>query len=330
MNKFTAVFLLSLPVALLNGCNFADSVDIETRVDVTITDSKGTRVMKSNPSRVAIFSFDILDILDTVGLAQAGIDALGMPKANLPALYQETYGNDAYKNIGTLFEPNYDELDIFDPELIILSNRSITQFDALQEAYPNADILDASLPGYALSDGLTANVTNLSLLFPGIADELQGNLDTLQTSWAEIAAKTADYEAMFLLANANAISFYGPLGRYAMLHDELGFAAADPDTSEGGSHGKSVSFEYVVGINPEVLFLMDRGAAVGNEATIDDVASNVLLQSTLAAQNERIYALDPVAWYITTGGFQASRQMIVDINQFLSDIGEEVDVPEFN
>lgn len=329
MNKYTLLFASLLPLVSLSGCNFASSIDTETRTEVTITDSQGTRVMKSNPSRVAIFSFDVLDILDTVGVDQAGIDQLAMPKANMPAMYKPTYDTDDYANVGTLFEPNYDELDIFDPELIILSNRSITQFAALQEAYPDADILDASLPNYALNEGLSANVSNLSLLFPGVAEELNANLEAIQLSFTQIAELTSDVEAMFLLVNANAISFYGPLGRYAMLHNELGFAAADPDTSEGGSHGKSVSFEYVVGVNPEVLFLMDRGAAVGNEATLDDVAGNVLLQNIQAKQNDHIYALDPIAWYITTGGFQSSRQMIIDINQYLDDIGDPINVPTF-
>jgi iron complex transport system substrate-binding protein len=74
---------------------------------------------------------------------------------------------------------------------------------------------------------------------------------------------------------------------------------------------------------------MDRGAAVGNEATVNDVKSNSLIATTQAATADRIYVLDPVAWYITTGGFQAARQMIVDVNQFLSDINQAVTVPSF-
>ncbi len=328
MNKIALLSTTLMAATTLSGCNFfASSIDTETRETITITDAQGTREFKSNPSRVAIFSYDMLDILDTVGIAPAGIDALGMPMANMPLLYRDTYQTDDYSDIGTYFEPNYDALDIFDPELIILSNRSIAKYAELVAAYPDADILDASLPNYALTEGMSQNVENLATIFPGIADELRDTYDVLESTWTELATRTGDVEAMFLLVNANAISFYGPTGRYAMLHDEFGFAAADPDTTEGGNHGKSVSFEYVVSIDPEVLFLMDRGAAVGNEATVDDVASNSLLATTQAAQNERIYSLDPVAWYITTGGFQATRQMMMDVNQYLEDVGNPITIP---
>ena len=330
MNKIALFAATLLATSSLAGCSFfASSIDTETRTPVEITDGQGTREMQTNPSRVAVFSFDILDILDTVGLEQAGIDVLGLPKASIPLMYRDTYNVDSVVNIGTLFVPNYDALDLFDPELIIISNRQLTVLPDLIAAYPNADILDASLPNYELREGMSRNVTNLAKLFPGVAQELQDNFAAIETAWSSIEAKTADYDAMFLLVNANAISFYGPTGRYAMLHDELGFGAADPDTSEGGSHGKSVSFEYVVSINPEVLFLMDRGAAVGNEATVNDVKNNSLIATTQAATADRIYVLDPVAWYITTGGFQAARQMMVDVNQFLSDINQAVTVPSF-
>lgn len=325
MKTLKTLFILFIALNL-SACSTSPSIDLETRENVTITDILSTREVKTNPSRVALFNYDILDILDTVGIEAAGIDLLGLPQANLPAQYSK-YGSEPYKNIGTLFEASLDDLDLFDPELIIIGGRSATLYETLKEAYPNADFLDVSLPDSDLSEGLTQNVKNLAAIFPGIADKLNQNLDLLLNSFDEIKTKTTDTNAMFLLVNANAISYYGPMGRYKMIYDEFGYGASDMNTDEGGSHGKQVSFEYVLDKNPDILFLMDRGASVGNEATLNDILSNELIQQTNAAKNSHVYELDGSAWYLTTGGFKSSLQMIKDMNQYLESVNQGITIP---
>lgn len=64
-----------------------------------------------------------------------------------------------------------------------------------------------------------------------------------------------------------------------MLPGEIGFATAVSDTSEDSYHGKSDPFEYVVAIDPTVLFLIDRGADVVNEATVDDTGNRISIPS---------------------------------------------------
>ena len=325
MKTLKTLFILFIAFSL-SACSTSPKIDIDTRDLVTISDAISTREVKTNPSRVALFNYDILDILDTVGLDAASIDLLGLPQANLPADYSQ-YGVEPYKNVGTLFEASFDDLDLFDPELIIIGGRSATLYETLKEAYPNADFLDVSLPDSDLSDGLSQNVKNLALIFPGIAEKLNQNLELLLNSFDEIKAKTSETNSMFLLVNANAISYYGPAGRYKMIYEEFGYGATDTNTEEGGSHGKQVSFEYVLDTNPDILFLMDRGAGVGNEATLKDILANDLIQQTNAAKNKHVYELDPSAWYLTSGGFKASLQMIKDMNQYLESIGQSITIP---
>lgn len=325
MKTLKTLFILFIALTL-SACTSTPKVDLETRELVSITDAISTREVKTNPSRVAIFNYDILDILDTVGLDAAGIDLLGVPQANLPASLSQ-YGAEPYKNIGTLFEASLDDLDLFDPELIIIGGRSSTLYETLKDAYPDADFLDVTLPSSDLGDGLSQNVANLAIIFPGIADKLNQNLELLLNAFDEIKTKTRNTNTMFLLVNANAISYYGPAGRFKMIYDEFGYGAADTNTEEGGSHGKQVSFEYVLETNPDILFLMDRGASVGNESTLSDVLANDLIQQTNAAKNGQVYELDPSAWYLTSGGFKATLQMIIDMNQYLETIGQSITIP---
>ena len=43
-----------------------------------------------------------------------------------------------YFNLGTLFIPDWDALDLFQPELIILGSRSSGAYDRLNQQFPNA------------------------------------------------------------------------------------------------------------------------------------------------------------------------------------------------
>lgn len=79
MKTLKSLFILFIALSL-SACATTPKVDLETREVVSITDAISTREVKTNPSRVAIFNYDILDILDTVGLEAAGIDLLGVPQ----------------------------------------------------------------------------------------------------------------------------------------------------------------------------------------------------------------------------------------------------------
>jgi len=43
------------------------------------------------------------------------------------------------------------------------------------------------------------------------------------------------------------------------------------------------------------------------------VKANALIASTDAGKNNMIFTLDPIAWYISVGGFQSTEQMIDDL-----------------
>ena len=66
-------------------------------------------------------------------------------------------------------------------------------------------------------------------------------------------------KALIILANEGKISAYGPGSRFGILHDVFGFGAVDPNI-EVSTHGKDISNEYIVEMNPDYLFVVDRGA----------------------------------------------------------------------
>ncbi|MDY0074621.1 MAG: ABC transporter substrate-binding protein [Acholeplasmataceae bacterium] len=326
------VFIIAL-LSVLGACSKLDETENEfEREEVTLTFdvtsgalanetnsgwTGGTRVsvtktFKTNPKAVAIFAYDALDMIDAVGYDKTSIKELGVPKNNIPT-YLNAYNTTSVVNVGTLFVPDWDALDLFMPDLIIINSRSAGAYDQLSENYPYADILDVTLVNGEYLEGMTRNVNNLAKIFPSIADELQEKLTEITSSMETIKQTTKDHEALFIMVNGEALSFYGPTGRFAVLYDEFGFIPSDDKAEEGGSHGNVIGYEYVASVNPEILFLLDRGVATGGSSSIDTVINNQLIKGTEAGQNDHMYTLDPIAWYISAGGFQSTDQMIEDL-----------------
>ncbi len=292
----------------VSKANGTDNLGATTYGRETVTES-----FRIQPNVVVTFALEVADILSVVGLNEAGITYFGLPKNNLPASISEFSGNN-YPNTGTLFEPNYDTLDLMLPDLIIIGGRSSALYETLKERYLYADVLDVSNTTFSFAQQRQV-FQNLGTIFPNIKAELDGYITQFETALTELQALSAGKNALFLLINGDDISLFGAGSRYGVIYDEVGFLPTDPDAEVFAAHGNIVSYEYVSAVNPQIIFLMDRSAAVGGSGAITQVMQNALVQATIAGQNNDIYILDPASWYILPGGIKSTIQMIEDLMQ---------------
>ncbi|MBS4534042.1 ABC transporter substrate-binding protein [Clostridium sp. D2Q-14] len=298
---------------------------------VTVKDATGEEVtVKVNPKRVAIYDLAILDILDTVGFDKTGIETLGLPKteSSLPDYLGEYRDNDKYVNVGTLFEADYDTLDLLQPNLIIGGGRFGSKntegktIDDVKKRYPDAAYIELDIDlfvddvEYPYEEGLKRNFDILSQIFPELKPGLDKGITELTQGFADIRAKSGDADTLFLMIGPGSISFYGQEGRYSLVHKEFGFKPADTTTQESGYHGAEVNAEYVKTENPKVILLLDRNASLGQEGSGKEFMANSLIQETDAYKNNNIYTLDNTAWYLLTGGYTSTKNMIADLHQY--------------
>lgn len=296
---------------------------------VTVTDSTGAEVaVKVNPKRVAIYDVAILDILHTAGFDKTGIEVLGIPKteSSLPDFLDEYRDNDKYVNVGSLFEADYDVLDLLEPDMIIGGARFGAQetegktVDDVKKRYPDAVYLNFDIDVYSgttpYEEGLKRNFDILGQIFPGIKSELDTGIAELSQGFADVRAKSGNAETLFLMIGPGYITFYGQEGRFSMVHKEFGFKPADTTTEEIGHHGAEVSAEYVKTTNPKVILLLDRNASFGEASSVKEFMDNPLIQETDAYKDNHIYTLNDTAWYLNIGGFTGTRLMIADMKQY--------------
>ncbi|NLM11922.1 MAG: ABC transporter substrate-binding protein [Clostridiaceae bacterium] len=309
---------------------------------VTITDSDGNEVtVKTNPTRIAIYDYSILDILYNVGFENTRIEKLIVPaKENLPdelAFYKNA-GDELVISGGSLFYIDWDVLDLIQPDLVIIGGRAfgmgpsgerLSSEDAAKyredtfARYPNTTFvkLTTNATNSQLTKDIENNINALAQIFPELKDELEAKLTKLRTDITEInkKAKASGKKALFaMMVDQTTLSVFNPNSRFDMIYEEFGFIPADEGAvSWTNQHGFDVRAEYVLEKNPDVIFLLDRSATVGSGAGAENFMNDPIIKQTTAAQNGDIYVLSGNAWYTMTGGISATETMIADLNQYI-------------
>ena len=69
--------------------------------------------------------------------------------------------------------------------------------------------------------------------------------------------------------------------------------------------------------NPEYIFVVDKGSAIGGEGTAKALFDNDLIKSTDAYKNDKIVYLDSAAWYVVAGGLDSTQTMINNVKDAL-------------
>ncbi|UOO81686.1 siderophore ABC transporter substrate-binding protein [Uruburuella testudinis] len=261
--------------------------------NVAIETARGEATVPAKPERVAVYDWGMLDTLTK----------LGVPVGATTDVVRLDYLKDVAAkaaHVGTLFEPNYEALNAFQPQLIVTGSRTAPAFDQLGKLAPTIE--------------MTADTTNMRASTEARIDafakifgkETEAAALKKEIDDAFTAAKTAAAgkgNGLVIIVNGGKVSAFGPDSRFGWIHKEVGVPTVDPDIKEG-SHGQPASFEYIKQRNPDWLFVLDRGAAIGQEGeSAKDVLNNPLIAETTAWKKGQVVYLIPEN-YLAAGGAQ--------------------------
>ena len=112
------------------------------------------------------------------------------------------------------------------------------------------------------------------------------------------------------MVTSSNFSTLGNGSRGSLIGREAGFTnlAVDVDST----HGNESSFELLVQLDPDYIFVLDRDMAIQTEGAklAQEIMENELVQKTKAYQNGNIVYLTPSVWYLAEGGITAMDIMI--------------------
>lgn len=270
--------------------------------DKVITHAQGETTISGVPAKVLVQDWASLD-----NLAALGVPVAGVPSSNAPGYLKDVIPADALQ-LGSLFEPDFEGIAASESDVYFISGRSASAFETSKDILPTVDL---SVNNGAIIDGLKTNLTTLGTIFDkqDKAAELIANVD------AKVAEATAAAEgkgnALVLVTNAGKLGVYGPDSRVSWVYNELGMPSALDSVKDGDHGGDSVTFEFLLEVNPDWVFVVDRDAGTGETTgAAAALLDNELFNQTTAAKEGQIVYLDPQAAYITMNGYSAITLML--------------------
>lgn len=235
---------------------------------------------------VAAAALPVLDTMDAWGL---GDRVTALPKSTaLPWLAK--YKNDSkIVNTGTPKEVDFEALMASEPDVIFVSGR-------LEQT--------------------KAKLVQLGGIF-GKTAEAEAAGRAFDERAAAIRTASAGRTAVVGMVTSSHFNMLGLKSKGSLIGNEFGFK----NIAHGANtdHGSESSFELLVKLNPDFIFVCDRDSAISRPGArlAQDVMTNPLVERTDAAKNGRIVHLTSSAWYLAEGGLRATDMMFADIEKAL-------------
>lgn len=262
--------------------------------------------LDKKPEKVVVFDNGFLDTLDALGVEVTAVVQGSMPS------YLSKFEDSKYENAGTLFEPDYEKLSSIQPDIIFISGRAAAAYAELSKIAPTVYV---GVDNKNFLESFKANVELAGKIF----DKEQEAADAFAAYQAKVdevkaATGASEEKALVVLGSEGALSAYGSGSRFGVVHDVFGAKQAD-DKIEASTHGMEASFEYVLDVNPDILFVVDRDAVVNEngESGTKGAIENEIVSGTNAVKNGKVFYLDPETWYLSGGGLQSETSKAEDV-----------------
>lgn len=293
----------------------ADATETPTEVQVASWDGEGNAVevtVAFDPQRIVTLDMACLDILDSLG--EAG-RVVGSSSTRLDYLV-DIVEAEGVEGCGTVKEADMEAIMACEPDVIFTGGRMSKVYADLTEIAPTC------LMKTDTEKGVVQSTHDMAAAIAALFGK-QDDVDELMADFGERIAKLAEFAkghtAMLGMVTSGSFNVMGNDGRCSLITREVGFenVAGDEVTS---THGNESSFETVVSLDPEYIFVLDRDAAIGTDGAqlAQDVMNNEMVNQTQAAQNGHIvYLANPAVWYTAEGGVRALDMMLADLEDAL-------------
>lgn len=321
---------------------------------ITVTSLNGNKEeveveIPYDPQRVAVLDFAVLDALDNLGL---GDRVVGTASTTLDYLMPYTEQEDITL-LGTIKEADLEAVMSCEPDVIFIGGRLSSYYDQLSEIAPVV-FLSIDVTEEGVVAGTRRIAQTVASIF-GVEDMVSEKMDGFDARVEALAAAAEGKTAVVGMCTSGSFNVLGDDGRCSIIGNEIGFnnlsntVTSDESQSRGGgngegrgngggeskgneaegrsgggtsTHGNEASFELLVSLAPEYIFVLDRDAAIATDGAqlAQEIMENELVMSTDAYKNGNIVYLEhPNAWYTAEGGITALDYMLSDLEGALLD-----------
>ncbi|OCG23792.1 hypothetical protein A9G22_05365 [Gilliamella sp. App2-1] len=303
MNKKKKLLLSSIVVMALSltGCQSSQTM--------SITADNQTVIVPKDPKKVVVMNYGALDTLDALG---KGSIVAAAPLSVIPS-YLQQYNNASITDTGNMKEPNIETIKQVKPDLIVIDGRQASKADDLSKIAPVIN-LSVDNKNYIESTKnhiqVLANITGTE----SKADNILQSLDkTIQD--AQAIAKASAKKAIVAIHNDGKMILINSSSSAVLIHDVLNVKRAVPLTVMPAHNaiGKPtpifVDDNYIKSVKPDIIFVIDRSKAIGNQGMADHYFS----QQVLNKNKTHVVYLTPDLWYLSGGGAKSINRQIDEV-----------------
>ncbi|MCI6989080.1 MAG: ABC transporter substrate-binding protein [Campylobacter sp.] len=303
-------FMVALFISAVSfGISHATSVEIQS---LNAKNEFVTLSVPLDPKRVAVADMASLDSIDALGF---GDRVVAMTKAQSVPYLKDYNDNPNIANIGSVKEVDIEKLMMAKPDIIFIGSRLANQYDKFSKIAPVVYLgVDYKTSTF---QSIKHNIHTIATIF-GKKDDMDAKFDEFKNRLEAIKEASKDKTAILALVTSSSLHTLGDEKRCAMITTDAGFNNLAKDAKT--THGNDSSFELVLKLNPDYIFVLDRDSAISTRGAklAKDVMNNEIINKTKAANEGHIYYLNPPVWYLSEGGITALDLMLKDLESALN------------
>ena len=327
MKKLTAIILCLTMALSLAACGTEAIESTENKTEtVTIQALNANKEMTDievpyDPQRIAVLDMPALDIVDALGL---GDRIVGSAQVTIEYLtdYNPDDSNGAIMNLGTVKTADLEKVAACEPDIIFIGGRLSSIYAELEAIAPVVYLAVDYEKG--IVESTRQNAKTIASIF-GLEERVDAMFEGFQPRIDALNTVLNGHDILLAMYNNNAMSIMDTQSQLNILAAELGGNNLGETIGEAekATHGEDASWETIINLNPEYIFVLDRSTATGaaDEGILgaQEVIENELIRELDCYKEGKIIYLIRHAnvWYTSTGGVQALDTMLSDLETAL-------------
>ena len=306
---------------VLSGCTSVNEKEVQESITISTLNEKKEVVQKEvpfQPKRIAILDMSALDIIDALDLGERIVGS-----TNVSIDYISEYApNDQIMHLGTIKQADLEKVAACQPDIIFIGGRLASVYQELEAIAPVVYLGVDYQKGVV--ESTKENALTIASIF-GKEKEVSQMFDTFQPRIDALQDVLKDKNVLLSMYNANTLALMNRASQLNIICNELGAnnLADDIESKEQAAHGEEASWETIMTLNPEYLFVLNRNSAI--QASVEagkgaqEVIENELIKTLdVYKENKIVYLIEHAnVWYTATGGIQALDLMLKDLEQAL-------------
>ena len=274
-----------------------------------------------DPQRIAILDMPALDIVDALGL---GKRIVGSAQVTIEYLtdYNPDDSEGRIMNLGTVKTADLEKVAACEPDIIFIGGRLSSVYADLEAIAPVVYLAVDYEKGVV--ESTRQNAKTIATIF-GKEDQVDAMFEGFQPRIDALNTVLNGHEILLTMYNNNAMSIMDTRSQLNILAAELGGINLGENVgeTEKATHGEDASWETILHLDPEYIFVLDRSTVTGaaDEGVLgaQEVIENDLIRELDCYKEGKIIYLIRHAnvWYTSTGGVQALDTMLSDLEEAL-------------